>query len=115
MLHKLRKTRHEGSSEEKQGSAQSQRQTVAKQHDKVDGAISTDDIVFLSEAKIDEEMRRGFVGYQYNHFKMLSQGSLTDIQKLRHMRQLKPGEVLDSDEVLAMSLEDVMVSICPYH
>jgi len=71
---------------------------------------SIDKIAFLNEAKVDEELRRGFISYQYQHFRMLSQGALTDIQKMRHMRQLKPGEVLESDEVLAMSLEDRMVS-----
>lgn len=69
----------------------------------------TDKIAVLVEEKVDEEMRRKFITYQYNHFKLLSQAPLTDIQKLRALRQRAPGEALEADEQLAMTLEDTMV------
>ena len=68
-----------------------------------------DSIAALEEAKEEELLRKEFISYQFNHFKMISDGSLTDIQKMREMRKLRPGEALERDEKLSMSLEDIMV------
>ena len=65
-------------------------------------------IMNMKEAKILEERRKCFLSYQYEHFKMIT-GSLTDIEKLRKLHKLPPGQAIDDDEKLSMSLEDIMI------
>ena len=62
----------------------------------------------LQEAVSNMGTRLRFLTYLYKHFRMITTGSLTDIQKLRTLQKLQPGEALEGDEKLSMSLEDIM-------
>jgi len=79
-------------------------------------SMSIEDPSFHSDVKKLEELRKHihleykFLKYQYDHFQSLSEGGLIDLEKAKKATQLLPGQPLESDEKLSMSLEDRMIT-----
>jgi hypothetical protein len=64
----------------------------------------------LAEVKFHIETQRKLMQYQLDYFKKIVEGSVSGVEKLRKMRRLDEGVALDTDEKLAMSLEDTMAT-----
>lgn len=62
------------------------------------------------DMKTHVEMQLKIMQYQYDHFKIISQGNVAGLEKRRNMRPLRDGEALECDEKLSMSLEDAMAT-----
>ena len=79
-------------------------------------SMSIEDPFFRSDVKKLEELKNHihleykFLKYQYDHFQSLSEGGLIDLEKAKKAIQLLPGQPLESDEKLSMSLEDRMIT-----
>jgi hypothetical protein len=76
-----------------------------------DSVVSSINNQNMSELLSSVEKQLSFMKYQYDQFKLISEGeTMTSLEKLRKINKLNDGEAIASDEKLSVSLEDTMAT-----